>query len=69
MPNRGILAGHFTEAETAKQLKRTTRTLQIWRRRGEGPAYTKLGRSVFYSAGALQAWLKANERQPVREVA
>jgi len=66
MPNRGFLVGYLSEAETAKQLNRTVRTLQIWRRRGEGPAYTKLGRSVFYSAGALQAWLAASERRPVR---
>ena len=34
-------------------------TLRYWRQRGEGPAYTKLGRSIRYPRAEVQRWLDA----------
>lgn len=32
--------------------------LRQWRRRGFGPPYVKLGRSVFYDRRDLEAWVR-----------
>jgi hypothetical protein len=62
-----ILEGYLSEAELAKQLNKTERTLQIWRQRREGPPWTKVGKSVFYYTDTVLAWLKAQEQHPVRQ--
>ena len=33
-----------------------------WRVEGGGPEYVKLGRRVFYMAGALRSWIKNQSR-------
>jgi hypothetical protein len=33
-----------------------------WRVEGVGPEYVKLGRRVFYTAGALRSWIKNQTR-------
>ena len=39
----------LTEKELAKRWNMTARTLQMWRRKGIGPAFIRIGeRSVFY---------------------
>ena len=40
-------------------------TLAIWRTRGEGPPYVKLGRSIRYPRGRLIKWL--NQRATLHE--
>jgi hypothetical protein len=62
-----ILEGYLSEADLAKQLNKTERTLQIWRQRREGPAWTKIGKSVFYGIDAVRSWLKSQEQQPIRQ--
>ena len=50
-----------TENEAADILKVSTRTLQRWRREGQGPSYTRLGvRRLGYSDEELQAWTRRN---------
>jgi len=61
-------ASHFadflSEAELAKQLKLTTRTLQIWRARGEGPAFARVGRKrIVYRIAAVRDWLESQEKR------
>jgi predicted DNA-binding transcriptional regulator AlpA len=34
-------------------------TLAMWRHRGKGPRYSKIGRSAFYRRSAIEAWLDA----------
>jgi hypothetical protein len=62
-----ILAGYIPEADLAQQIGKSVRTLEIWRQRREGPAWTKIGKSVFYNTEAVLAWLKSQEQQPVRQ--
>jgi predicted DNA-binding transcriptional regulator AlpA len=33
-----------------------------WRSAGEGPEFVKLGRRVFYTAGALRTWIEKQTR-------
>ena len=50
-----------TEQEAADILKISVRTLQRWRREGQGPRYTRLGvRRLGYSDEELQAWTRRN---------
>jgi hypothetical protein len=39
-------------------------TLAIWRTRGEGPAYTKVGRSVVYRLGEIRRFIEAQTHRP-----
>ncbi len=46
----------------ATELKVTERTLDRWRRLGEGPRITKLGQRTIYRRTSLQAWIHAREK-------
>jgi hypothetical protein len=61
-----ILEGYLSEQETAAAIHKTARTLQSWRQQGIGPAYVKIGKTVYYERGALVAWLKDQQKAPVR---
>jgi hypothetical protein len=61
-----ILAGYLTEAEFAHQIKKSRRTLQIWRQRRTGPPWVQIGNSVLYPEEGGRSWLKGLEQQPVR---
>jgi hypothetical protein len=57
-----LLADFLTQHEAAKELKVCERTLDRWRRLGEGPPLTKIGRRVYYRRPTLQAWLCSREQ-------
>jgi hypothetical protein len=63
---RTLLADYFSEVEASQELRQALRTLRLWRQRGLGPAWTKIGRKVFYARGACVAWLASQEHRPVR---
>lgn len=54
--------------EAAEELGLSPRTLEGWRRRGEGPPYLHFGRRVKYRIEDLEAYkaarLRANSRPP-----
>jgi predicted DNA-binding transcriptional regulator AlpA len=52
-----LLGDFLTQDEAAAELNICERTLDRWRRLGEGPPITKLGRRVLYRRSSLQAWL------------
>ena len=54
----------LTPAEVAAWLQVPLSTLRIWRHRREGPPAVKVGRLLRYRAGAVEAWLKAQEQEP-----
>jgi hypothetical protein len=56
--------GYYTETEQAVRLGKTKRTLRMWRRRGFGPAFVKMGRDVIYRVGADTEFLSKLERSP-----
>ena len=63
---RAILPGHTHESEVAIECKLKPRTLRLWRQRGKGPPFVKIGRNIFYNDESRAAWLKSQEVQPTR---
>jgi excisionase family DNA binding protein len=55
----------LTANELASELGVGTQTLAQWRWQGAGPAFIKVGRLVRYRRTDVDAWLAANEVQPV----
>ena len=58
-----LLIDFLTQHEAAAELKVCGRTLDRWRRLGEGPPVTKIGRRVYYKRPSIRAWLCASEQQ------
>lgn len=55
----------LSEREAAEYLGPVSvRTLQDWRNRGTGPAYTRLGRRIAYDVADLDAFLAAERVEP-----
>ena len=52
----------LTTYETAKLLKVSRQTLAVWRLRGFGCRYIKLGSRVLYAPSDVAAWLESNTR-------
>jgi hypothetical protein len=50
----------LTEVAAAKFLNVSTRTLQSWRMKDQGPAYIKVGRAIRYRSDDLLAYVEAN---------
>jgi excisionase family DNA binding protein len=48
----------LTEADLAKLLKVTVRTVRRWRAEGSGPRALKIGRGVRYRRADVDAWLQ-----------
>ena len=51
------------ERRVAEELSRHPRTLERWRKKGKGPAFTTIGRKVFYEPNDLQEWI---DRRKIR---
>jgi hypothetical protein len=47
-----------SQTEFAKSIGHSPRTVQRWRTTGEGPAYIKLAKKIFYRRSAIQTWLR-----------
>ncbi len=56
---------HLKPSAVADILGVSRRTLSRWHALRVGPARCKVGRTVLYRRDALEAWLEANETQPV----
>jgi hypothetical protein len=67
-PAPSILDGYISEADLARQLNRSVRTLQRLAARRLGPPRTKIGRLIVYNIEHVRAWLLQQE-QPVRKPA
>ena len=57
---------NLTTSEVATLLGVSPRTLHRWHALRVGPPRCKIGRKVLYRKEALEAWLEANEDQPLR---
>lgn len=58
---------YLSRSETAEALGIATRTLDRWWSLRVGPPRTKVGNQVYYRREAVEAWLLAQEDEPVRE--
>jgi hypothetical protein len=52
------------EDEAARDLKVKKQTMAAWRNRGQGPAYVKVGKLVFYRPSHLREWLDSRVVRP-----
>jgi DNA-binding transcriptional MerR regulator len=59
----------YRESEAAKELGLSPNTLRIWRKRGKGPPYYKVGKKVIYTSGDLAKWLNDRRVDPEKEPA
>ncbi len=59
----------ISEAEAAKQIHLKAGTLGAWRHRGEGPAFVRVGKLVFYRPSDIRAWLLSRVVRPEQRAA
>jgi hypothetical protein len=62
-----VLKDLMSEEETAAEVGKTVRTLRQWRKRGVGPPYVRIGRTVKYRRPALVEHYRQREIVPVHE--
>jgi hypothetical protein len=60
--SHSVLDGYVSEADLARQLNRSVRTLQRLAARQLGPPRTKIGRLVFYNIDHVREWLLQQEQ-------
>ena len=62
-----MLDGYITEAELARQLNCSVRTVQRLAEKGESPPRTRIGRHIYYHYEHVREWLLEQEhrRKPV----
>ena len=51
---------YLTVDHIAALLQRSHRTLETWRRNGNGPPFIRIGRRVVYRRSDIEAWLAKN---------
>jgi predicted DNA-binding transcriptional regulator AlpA len=52
--------GLVSELQFAAMMGVTDYTLQVWRVKGTGPKFVKLGRSIFYRLKHIDEWMDKN---------
>ena len=52
----------LTTPEASAFLRLQPQTLRVWRHKGGGPAYVKIGNRVCYRRSVLEAWLDLRTR-------
>jgi hypothetical protein len=58
-----VLDGYDTVKQTARQLKKSERTLGRWHRKGIGPPRSYNGKTPLYRRAAVRRWLLAREQK------
>lgn len=56
-----------TTEQAAAMLNLKKNTLELWRLRGTGPAYVKLGRAVRYRLSDLESYIESQVRHNTSE--
>lgn len=69
-PRLSVLADRLdclTEADMIMLADVTPKTLEAWRKRGDGPAYIRAGTRYLYPRKAVSQWLetRVHERKPL----
>jgi hypothetical protein len=54
----------LTQTQAAQYLNRGLRTLAVWRGKGYGPAFVRIGGAVMYRLVDLQAFIERNRVVP-----
>lgn len=61
------LADYLSEDQQACELRKTVRTLRRWRKKREGPPFTKNGKDVLYRRDWTAQWLAGGKQVQARE--
>ena len=61
-PHAHLLGGYDTEAECARGINKSPRTLQRWHRLGIGPPRTLIGKTITYRRDGVRKWLLDREQ-------
>lgn len=54
----------LTELEAARIMRLKPNTLAVWRCKGKGPSYSKVGRRILYDLDELQTYIDTNTVNP-----
>jgi hypothetical protein len=57
----------LTQAELARQINISERSLERWRVEGAGPEFVKAGRKVLYRPQDIERWLRQCTRRSTSE--
>lgn len=57
---------YLSTRQLAERLGLATITLELWRARGSGPPYLKLGRAVRYDLAEVERWLSDQAVDPAK---
>jgi len=66
---RRVLDGYSNESELAAEIGRSIVTLRLWRRKGDGPPFTRIKRTAYYKIDNVRRWLDAQERKQPKAAA
>lgn len=58
------IPSHYSELELAMLVGMTKSGLRGWRRRGYGPSWRKIGKSIYYEREAVEVFLASTNRGP-----
>lgn len=58
----------LTSREAAERMRIRPNTLEIWRVKGIGPIYLKVGRAVRYAESDVISWLEAQARSSTSQL-
>ena len=56
------------EVDAARELNVKPQTLGVWRYRGQGPVYVKIGKLVFYRPSDIRAYVASRVMRPTEAV-
>lgn len=56
--------GLMTPEELSRTLEVTAATLKVWRSKGRGPKYIRLGKGVFYRMSDVETWIDNTWSEP-----
>jgi predicted DNA-binding transcriptional regulator AlpA len=59
----------LTAADVAKMLGISRNTVNSWRRKAMGPAYTRLGATIRYRLEDIESWITKNTINPSEDLA
>lgn len=59
--------GFLTEEQVTNLTKTTCKTVEDWRKRGNGPTHIRFGNAYFYEVTDVLAYMKSLKRERSRE--
>ena len=65
---KGMTMSYLTTKQAAARLTLSPNTLEVWRVRGKGPRYVKLGRAVRYRESDLDEFVEKGTRGNTSDV-